>query len=179
MMPERLKGETLLKVVTIIVIVIGALTIAGGAISYLSSSLTVSMLGLSASAGGVYKLIGAISTVSGIVVIIVGILGYKWRKDIENAVMIIILAIVYIVSHVIFGNISGNLNASIEKQVNDAIIATMPEMQGIMESDLVTSATVMPVDPMTIVCLVLSILMIVGALLNKSTKPIASDPIQM
>lgn len=178
-MPEKLRGETLLKVVTIIVIVIGAITIAGGAISYLSSSLTTSMLGLGQNAGEIYRLIGAVTTISGIVIIVVGIFGLKLRKEIENSVAIIILAIVNVISNLVCGNISATLNAAIEQQVMDAIVTTMPEMQGLMESDLVTQSFSfpLPIDPMSLVCIILSVLMIIGAILNKNTKPIAVEPI--
>ena len=178
-MPEKLKGETLLKVVTIIVIVLGAITIALGAISYLSSSFTMSMFGLGENIGRIYSLIGGVTAISGIVIIVVGILGLKWRKDIEYSAAIIVIAIVQAISSFVCGSITANLNAAIQQPLTDAIVASMPEMQGIMESELVTSSTAisLPVDPTTLVCIVLSVLMIIGAILNKNTKPVAVEPV--
>ncbi|MCL2111875.1 MAG: hypothetical protein FWH32_06470 [Clostridiales bacterium] len=162
MKPEiRYKGAGLLKVISIVIMIFGAITIAIGAISMASGSAMASLLGLDELAVQFFVVIGTISMVSGIVMLVCGFFGYRLRNKGEKAGFLILLGIVQIIVAA-FSVIYSNIISSAGEIMAEQILDNVGVVGGVGTTDNIV---------FTVIGFVLPALYIVGALMNKVFQP--------
>jgi hypothetical protein len=112
MQTQKLKGSSLVKVVGIIMIIGGALNLIGS-FSIFALTALAAVLGVGA---GVIVVIGLVALVSGVVELIVGILGVKFNNTPDKVNLVFTLGIVAVVltlvNVILMGVFSGALGAS-------------------------------------------------------------------
>jgi cytochrome bd-type quinol oxidase subunit 2 len=166
----KLRGEGLLLVVGILMIIVGAFTTGSGLISRLSSGMTVSMLGLGESAVEYFNLVSVVALVAGLILLAFGIFGIRLRKRAEKANLLILLGIIHIIVRV-FILMYNNVIAKMGESINAQIYEATEQMTGMsidtasLESPVVTIIGI-------VFAFILPALFLVGAFLNKQPPKI-------
>jgi len=169
-----LRGSGLLKVVSIIMIIYGAITVASGASSMSSGRTLVSMLGVDPSAIPYFQMIGAISLLSGAVMLVFGILGLRFSNRAERINLLLILGIVQIVVTV-FTTIYHYMMAPALATIMEQVVEAAKAMGSAMASNINIGGAMQNV-PMMAVGFILPVLYIIGAVLNKRPPKEVYEP---
>ena len=168
-MPKiKQRGSGLLKVVSIILIILGAITVVGGLVSMGSAAMMVSRLGLDAFGQQYFHMVGAIAIVSGVVELVIGILGLRFCNREGKANLLLTLGIIQLVVAV-FTTLYNHTIAPMGEQVLSQLMNSVQQMYGttpaaaanINTSNLSGSPFMMAVG------FVLPVLFIIGALMNR------------
>ena len=174
-MPQmtKLRGAKMLKVVSIIMIVFGAISAVGGVITFASASLTSMTLGLDENAGQYFHMIGVISLISGLVMLVVGVVGVKNCNKAEQTVLLLVCGIILVVVTV-FTNLYEQVIAPMGQQINEQV---MNALQGYMQGDTVVDYSGLSNNVTSIaIGYILPILFIVGAMLNRLPPKVINRP---
>ena len=166
-MPQviKLRGAGLLKVVSIIMIVLGALALGSGFITPNSGSTMVNVLGVDPVAIQYFRVQGMISIINGAVMLVCGIFGLKMCNRAERISFLIVLGIVLIVAEAfttLYSYVMMPVGILIMEQVQQAV----SEMGSAMAGNMNITGMMQNV-PLMMTGFILPVLFIVGALLNK------------
>jgi hypothetical protein len=169
MTPEiKLRGAALLKVISILMIIFGAISIVSGLSSVGSgSSIMASMFGLDELGIQYFKIIGTISIVTGIAELVFGILGIRFRNRSDKVMFLLIIGIVQMVIAA-FSTLYNNILAPIGDRVTEQIIQATVETYGVTSAGAIPNATVLQDNiVLNSIGFVIPALFIAGALLNR------------
>jgi|GEM_PF-5307010 len=168
------RGSGLLKVVTIIMIILGAITIGGGFISMGSGSMMASRLGLDAFGQQYFHMIGTIAIVTGAVELIIGVLGLINCNRPGKANFLLTLGVIQLVAAV-FSTLYNHAMAPMGEQVLTQLMNSVQQLYGTTPAAAANINTSnLSGSPFMIgIGFVLPILFIIGALLNKRPSKMA------
>ena len=163
-MPQqaKLRGAAMIKVVSIIMIVLGAICAAAGPITIGSGSFTVSMFGLDESAMRFFQLSGLLTLIQGVVFLVVGIIGVRLCNQPYKTMILMMAGIVGIVATA-FVTLYYTVIAQMALDVTEQIIQKSLQSYGLAADDSVSTAGIAG----GVWDFFLPALIIVGALLNK------------
>jgi hypothetical protein len=168
-MPEaiKLRGTDLLKVISIIMVILGAIAIVSGLSALLSGSTMASMFGINEQGIQYFRVTGMISIVTGAVELAFGILGIKFCKLAERAGLLLMIGIIQLVITV-FSTLYNYALAPMATIVSEQIFKATEEMYGVAVESVVPDAAILSGNLVfSIVRYVIPALFIVGALLNR------------
>ena len=174
-MPQmsQLRGAKMLKVVGVLMIVLGAITSGGGIITYASTSVMSGTLGLGEFGEQYFRMIGVIALVSGLVMLVVGVIGIKNRNKAEQAGLLLICGIILIVVTV-FTNLYQKVIAPMGQQINEQIINSLQDYGG--RGNAVDYSGLSGNVFLNTIGYILPILFIVCAVLNRLPPKAAGAP---
>lgn len=163
----QLRGAALLKVVGIIMIIIGAIGIGSGVVSFFSGRMMASVFELDAFGIRYFQIVGAISMASGAVELVFGILGLRFRGRADKAGFLLVIGIIQILITV-FSTLYSKMMASAGARV-------MEQMMDSIARDYGTSAAISPNMyeslsgniGLMVINFILPVLFVIGALLNR------------
>ena len=165
-MPQvKLRGSVLLKVVSIIMIIFGAINVASGALSAGSGRTLVNMFGIDESAIQYFRMLGAITLVTGAVMLVFGILGVRLCNRADKVGFLLVLGIIQVVITA-FSTLYNYVMAPMGVRIIEQVAEATREMYGTSMYNVDVGGMAQNV-PMMAVGFVLPVLFIVGALLNK------------
>lgn len=166
-MPQviKLRGASLLKVVSIIMIILGAITTASGFITPQSGYTLVNVLGVDPIAIHYFQIQGVISVISGIVMLVCGIFGVKLCNRSDRVMLLLILGIVHIVVAV-FTTIYSYIMAPMGERVIEQVQIAVSEMGSAFAGNMNITGMMQNV-PLMLIGFILPVLYIVGVLLNR------------
>jgi len=175
-MPQviKLRGAGLLKVVSVIMIVLGAITTASGFITPFSGNTLVNVLGVDAIAIQYFQIQGAISIITGVVMLVCGIFGVRFCNRAERIHFLMVLGIVHIIASAfttLYSYIMMPVGVRIMEEVQQAVEGMGSAMAGNMNV-----AGMMQNVPLMMTGFILPALYIVGALLNKLPPKVPNAP---
>ena len=168
-MPQttKLRGAALLKVVGVIMIIFGAISIGSGFISMASGSAMSSMFGLDEYARQYFWMLGIIAVITGAVELVIGIFGVRFGNRAEKTNFLLIAGIVQIVVAV-FTTLYNSTIAPMGLRVYDQIMEATVQMYGAMPATANLNATSLSGSPtLNLIGFILPVLFIIGALLNR------------
>ena len=165
-MPQvKLRGAVLLKVVSIIFIILGALSVASGFLSPLSGRTLVNTLGIDEIAIQYFQILGVTSIVTGAVMLICGLCGLRLCNNPGKINFLIILGIINIVVTA-FSTLYNYIMAPVGERVLEEMQKAVMEMGSGVAGNM-NIGGMMQSAPLMAVGFILPVLFIVGALLNK------------
>ena len=164
----RYKGATLIMVVSVILIILGALNLLGGVSAAFLGRITASTLGLDEFGQSYYQVMGFVSLISGVVGLAGGIFGVRFNNHGDKAGLLLVVGIIQLIV-VFFVTLYGTLTAAAGERVTQQI---MDNVGVSLESDGINTLMSMGGNVMTVVTFLLPALFIVGALLNKKPPKI-------
>ena len=175
-MPQviQLRGAKLLKVVSIIMIIFGALSTAGGFISIGSGSLMSSVLGLDEYGLKIISMLGIVSVISGIVMLVFGILGVKNCNRPDRIGFMLLIGIILIME-AIFSSIYSYALAPAQEYVARQVLDATLQSYGVEQAN--SSLGVVATNPVMMwIGVALPALFFIGALLNKLPPKVVASP---
>jgi hypothetical protein len=178
-MPEaaKLRGSGFLKVVSIILIIFGAMSIVSGFSSIISRSMMSSMFGLDQAGIQYFTILGTISIVAGAIRLVFGVVGIKLRFDASKAGVLLVMGIIMAVIAA-FSALYNYALAPMAEKVNQQIIDATMQMYGVSADNMIPNAALLGGDiAWTVAEFTLAALFIIGALLNR--KPPEATPVYM
>jgi len=166
-MPQviKLRGAGLLKVVSIIMIILGAITTASGFITPLSGQTLVNVLGVDAFAIQYFQIQGIISVITGVVMLVCGIFGVKLNNSADRAHLLLIMGIVHIVASA-FTTLYSYVMMPVGVRLMEEVQQAVQEMGSAMAGNM-NVAGMMQNVPLMMTGFILPALYIIGALLNR------------
>jgi len=166
-MPQviKLRGSGLLKVVSIIMIILGAITLASGFLTPNSGQTLVNVLGVDAVAIQYFQVQGLISIITGAVMVFCGICGVKLCNRADKAHFLLVLGIVHIVVSA-FTTLYSYLMMPVALRVMEEVQQAVQEMGSAMAGNVNVTGMMQNV-PLMMTGFILPVLYIVGALLNR------------
>jgi len=176
-MPQiiKLRGAGMLKVVSIIMIILGAISLASGVFTPNSGNTLVNVLGVDPIAIQYFQILGAIAIISGAVTLVCGIFGVKLCNNAEKIHTLLIVGIVNAIVTV-FTSVYNFITLPMGVLVMDQVAEAMREMGSPIAGNMNMSG-VMQNGPMMIIGYVLPALFIVGVLLNKLPPKVPNAPV--
>ena len=170
----KLRGAGLLKVVSILLIIFGAISIVSGFSSIGSGSMMANMFGLDETGIKYFSAVGMISIIAGIAELIFGVLGVKFCNRADKAGFLLIVGIIQIVITV-FTTLYNKALAPMADRVNQQILDATAAMYGVNVESAMPNASLLTNDfVLTAIGFILPVLFVIGALLNrKEPKVIA------
>jgi len=166
-MPQviKLRGAGLLKVVSIIMIILGAITTASGFITPQSGYTLVNVLGVDAAAIQYFRIQGLISIITGVVMLVCGIFGVKLCNRSDKINFLLVLGIIHIIVSA-FTTLYSYVMMPVGIRIMEDVQRAVEEMGSAMAGDM-NVAGMMQNVPLMMTGFILPVLYIVGALLNK------------
>jgi len=161
----KLKGAGLLKVVSIIMIILGAISVASGAMSMSSGRTLVNVFAIDEFAIQYFIMLGTLSLVTGAVMAVFGIFGVRLCNRADKAGLLLVLGIINIVItafSTLYNYVIAPMGISIMEQVmqsaRDMYGTSMysPSVSGMAQS-----------GPLMALGFILPALFILGAFLNR------------
>jgi hypothetical protein len=163
----KLRGAALLKVISIIMIIFGAISLVSGLSSIGSGPMMVRMFGLDELGIQYFKIIGTISIVTGIAEIVFGILGIRFRNRPDKVMLLLIVGIVQMVIAA-FSALYHFTLAPIGDRVTEQIMQATMEMYGVTANNAIPNATMLQNNIiLNSIGFVIPALFIIGVLLNR------------
>ena len=177
-MPQviKLRGSGLLKVVSIILIILGVITTASGFITPNSGQTLVNVLGVDAIAIQYFQIQGAISLITGVVMLVCGIFGLKLCNRADKTHLLLLLGIIHIVASA-FTTLYSYVMMPVGVRIMEEVQQAVQEMGSAMAGNM-NVAGVMQNVPLMMTGFILPVLYIVGALLNKMHPKVPRAPYQ-
>ena len=155
----------MLKVISIIFIIFGAITVASGLLTPNSGQTLVNTLGVDEIAIQYFRIIGMTSLISGAVMLVCGIIGLRLRNKPERINLLIILGIINIVVTA-FTTLYNYIMAPIGERVMEEVQQAIAGMGSAMAGSI-NAGGMMQSVPLMAAGFILPVLFIIGALLNK------------
>ena len=172
MQQVKQRGATLVKVVSIIMIVFGALSLIGGLTQAGMGSLTGSMLGVDEFAMQYYRITGVLALISGVAYLCIGIFGVRFCNRAGKEGMLLLLGIIIVLVDV-FITLYNLTLLDLEAYVLQQLFDSQLEAYGFAATDINVSSFSSANPVMIALSFVLPALFVIGALLNrKPPKPL-------
>ena len=162
---NKLRGSNILKVVSIIMIIWGAISVASGIITPNSGSMLVSFYGVDEVAIKYFQVTGAITIMTGAVLLVCGIFGVRLNNKAERINLLILLGIINIIVTA-FSTIYSVIMAPVGMRIVEQVMDVVRGM-GSAFVDNINVGGMMQNIPLTAAGFVLPVLFIVGAFMNK------------
>ena len=163
----KLRGAGLLKVVSIILIIFGAISIVSGFTSIGSGSMMANMFGLDETGVKYFSAVGMISIIAGAAELVFGVLGVKFCNRADKAGFLLIVGIIQIVITV-FTTLYNKALAPMADRVNQQILDATAAMYGVNAESALPNASLLTNDfVITAIGFILPVLFVIGALLNR------------
>jgi len=177
-MPQviKLRGAGLLKVVSIIMIILGVITTASGFITPQSGYTLVNVLGVDSSAIQYFRILGMISIISGAVMLVCGLFGWKLCNRADKTQLLLILGIIHIVVSA-FTTLYSYIMNSVGIRIMEEVQQAVAEMGSAMAGNMNVTGMMQNV-PLMMTGFILPVLYIIGALLNKLPPKVPRAPKQ-
>ena len=161
----KLKGAGLLKVVSIIMIIFGAISVGSGAISIGSGGMLVSVFGMDEFAAQYFRVLGVLSLVTGAVTLVFGGFGVKLCNRADKAGFLLVLGIINIVIAA-FSTLYNSVMAPMWESIVEQITQSAGAMYGASAYPTNISGMAQSV-PLMLLGFILPALFILGAFLNR------------
>jgi len=162
----KLRGAGLLKVVGILMIIFGAIALISGLSSIGSGSVMASMFGLDSLGIQYFKIIGTISLITGIIELVFGILGIRFRNLPDKVMFLLVIGIIQMVIAA-FSTLYNHTLAPIGDRVMEQITQAMTDMYGGINSAMPNATMLQDNIALNSIGFVIPALFIIGALLNR------------
>ena len=177
-MPQviKLRGAGLLKVVSIIMIILGVITTASGFITPQSGHTLVNVLGVDSSAIQYFQILGIISIISGVVMLVCGLFGWKLCNRADKTHFLLILGIIHIVVSA-FTTLYSYIMSAVGIRIMEEVQQAVAEMGSAMAGNINVTGMMQNV-PLMMTGFILPVLYIIGALLNKLPPKVPKAPKQ-
>ena len=166
MQQVKQRGSTLLKVVSIILIILGAGSLIGGLASAGMGAMSASMLGLDEFGMQYFRVSGIISLITGVSFLCIGIFGVRLCNREGKEGLLLLLGIVLILV-VVFTTLYNATMADIEAYVMQQLIDVQLAQYGFAATDTNIGSFSSSSPIMIIFNFILPVLFVVGALLNR------------
>ena len=160
------RGSTLLRVVSIILIILGAGSLISGLASTGMETLSASMLGLDEFGMQFFRIKGIISLITGVSFLCVGIFGVKLCNREGKAGLLLLLGIILVLV-VVFTTLYNFTLADMEAYVMQQLIDVQLAQYGFAATDVNTGSFSSSNPAMIAFNFILPVLFVVGALLNR------------
>ena len=170
----KLRGAGLLKVVSIILIILGAITAASGFLSPNSGATLVNVLGVDPIAIQYFRIQGVISLATGVVMLVCGIAGVRLNNRADKAGLLLVLGIIHVVVSA-FTTLYSYVMMPVGIRIMEEVQQAVQEMGSAMAGNMNVSGMMQNV-PLMMTGFILPALYIVGALLNKLPPKVPKAP---
>jgi len=165
MQQVRQRGATLLKVVSIILIILGAISLVSGVGSVGSGSLMATLYGLDGFGVQYFRIMGILSLITGGAYLVFGIVGVRFCNRAGKEGLLLLLGIILIVI-CIFTTLYNLTMAETEAYVIRQIMDAQMQSYGMAATD--TNIGSLSSNPLMVaIGFILPVLFVIGALLNR------------
>ena len=166
-MPQiiKLRGSGLLKIVSLIMIILGAISVASGFFTPNSGQTLVNVLGVDPIAIQYFQVQGMISIITGAVMLVCGIFGFRLHNRADKVQLLIILGVVNIIAAA-FTTLYSYVMMPIGIRIMEEVQQAIQEMGSALAGNMNVTGLMQNV-PLMLTGFILPVLFIVGALLNK------------
>ena len=174
MQQVKQRGSTLLKVVGIILIIFGAISLLGGLATAAMGSMTASLLGIDEYGMQFFRINGILSLISGVVYLCVGILGVRLCNRAGKEGLLLLLGIIMILV-TLFTTLYSLTMVDMETYVLQQILDSQMLSYGFAATD--TNISSFANNPVSIgIGFILPVLFVIGALRNRMRpKPVYTE----
>ena len=166
-MPQviKLRGSGLLKIVSLIMIIFGAITLVSGFITPNSGHTLVNVLGVDPVAIQYFQVLGMISIITGAVMLVCGVFGFKLCNRADKIHLLLILGIVNIIAAA-FTTLYNYVMLPVGIRIMEEVQQAISEMGTAFAGNMNITGMMQNV-PLMLTGFILPALFILGAFLNK------------